>query len=77
MRNDPSIVPIAVAVIAAFAAIAAPVVTVVVQRRVQRENRGDHFSVRAVLIKLVGDVAELRTDINDLKNHTKGHDHGP
>jgi hypothetical protein len=70
--SEPGIVAVAVAVIAACAAIAAPVVTVVVQRRVQRENRADHFSVESVLVQLVCEVAQIKADFQELKQHTKG-----
>lgn len=56
------------AAITAGAAMVTPVLTVIVQRRVQRENRHDHFTVRAVLLDLVGDVAEIRTSIDDLRS---------
>lgn len=64
-------VPIVVAVIAAGAAIATPVVTIWIQRRVHLDNRADHFSVRSVLLELVGDVHDLRDDVRELREHQK------
>lgn len=64
--EEPSVVALTVAVIAAAAALAGPIVTVRIQRRTQRENRSDHESVHVALLGLVADVRSLRDHVSEI-----------
>lgn len=58
---------VSVALVAAFAAIMGPVVLALMTRRVQRENRGDHYTVQTALEELTADTRELRADMREVR----------